>query len=285
MKNEWKNLRDRFKKELNKIPKSRSGDDGENAFRYDGTWCHFESMLFLKSILTPKVTEGNIEDSANTSHSTQLSQECETEKEITSQPSEARSDKELDDDKVSLPGTASSQPSTKRVTRVPRQQNDDLEKLLPGKDTPVTPIVIQRKRKASVRNEGNLDEEFLRLEAKKVALLEKNDEDDEDINFFKSLLPHVRKLPCLNKLSFRSQVQNLLAKVLWKVQNNQHPYNANVGVGSISSYQQRLHHSSAPSPASSTATCFSAPISPAENLQASTSGYQQYHGIQNDGFL
>lgn len=184
VKNKWKNLRDRFKKELNKIPKFRSGDEGENAFRYNGTWCHFEAMLFLKHILTPKVTEGNIEDSGNTSRTDQLSQERETEHDITSQSSQAQSDEEHDDDnELSQPKTVSSQPAPKRVTRVPRQQsNDELENALPGKDTPITPIVIQRKRKAPAKNEGNLDEEFLRLEVKKVALLEKSD--DDDIIFF-----------------------------------------------------------------------------------------------------
>nr|CAI5829817.1 unnamed protein product [Callosobruchus analis] len=118
VKNKWKNLRDRFKKELNKIPKYRSGDDGENASQYNSTWSHFESMLFLRHILTPKATEGNIVDSGSTSHATQLSQECETE----IIPSETSFDKEPDDDELSLPSTASSKPSTKRVTRVLQQQ-------------------------------------------------------------------------------------------------------------------------------------------------------------------
>ncbi|KAF5289357.1 hypothetical protein FQR65_LT11868 [Abscondita terminalis] len=95
---------------------------------------------------------------------------------LASQPSEAISDEELDDQL--------SPPPTKGVTRVPRQQqNGDLENLLSGKDISKSPIIIQRKQKASVRKEENLDIEFLRLEAKKVALLEQNDEDDEDLFF------------------------------------------------------------------------------------------------------
>lgn len=57
---------------------------------------------------------------------------------------------------------------------------------------------------------------------KKIELLNKGDvEDDEDINCFKSLLPHVRLLPPPDKLSFRSAVQNLLANVIIKVQTKE----------------------------------------------------------------
>lgn len=164
VKNKWKNLRDKFKKELNKIQKCQLGDDGENAFRYNGTWCHFDSMMFLKSILTPKATKGNIEDSESTSLGTQMSQGSETEMDVASQPSEAKSNEELDD-KISQPGT-SSEPPAKRVKRVPRKQpNDDLEIIL---EKEINPITVQRKPKVPAKNERNLDEEFLRLEAKKV---------------------------------------------------------------------------------------------------------------------
>jgi hypothetical protein len=55
-------LRDTFRKEFKKVPKSRSGDGGEQAPRYLGTWPHFGAMLFLRSVITPRPTEGNIED-------------------------------------------------------------------------------------------------------------------------------------------------------------------------------------------------------------------------------
>lgn len=38
---------------------------------------------------------------------------------------------------------------------------------------------------------------------------QKKDEDDEDLNFFKSLLPHVRRMSSLQKLEYRMQVLKL----------------------------------------------------------------------------
>lgn len=55
-------MRDTFRREFKKVPKSRSGDGAEQAPRYLGTWPHFDAMLFLRSVITPRPTEGNVED-------------------------------------------------------------------------------------------------------------------------------------------------------------------------------------------------------------------------------
>jgi hypothetical protein len=69
----------------------------------------------------------------------------------------------------------------------------------------------------------NFEKELLDLETKKLSLLRgKSDEDDEDMNFFKSLILYVKQLPSINKLYFRSQVQNLLAHELSKIQSSLH---------------------------------------------------------------
>lgn len=66
-----------------------------------------------------------------------------------------------------------------------------------------------------------IEREMLDLEKKKVDLLYKDDNDDEDMNFFKSLLPHVKLLPSINKLVFRSAVQDLLLNEILKIKNHQ----------------------------------------------------------------
>ncbi|KAF6215850.1 hypothetical protein GE061_000185 [Apolygus lucorum] len=68
VKAKWKNLRDNFNKELKKIPTQRSGDGGEqeNYFEYPGKWQHFTQLLFLKDVLIPRVTEGNLTESLDT---------------------------------------------------------------------------------------------------------------------------------------------------------------------------------------------------------------------------
>lgn len=74
VKGKWQNLRDKFKKELKKIPKGRSGDDGDHAARHTGSWCHFHSMLFLQCVFTPRPTQGNIVAPDNILDETQTSQ-------------------------------------------------------------------------------------------------------------------------------------------------------------------------------------------------------------------
>lgn len=251
VKAKWKNLRDRFKKEVNKIPKPHSGDDAESAFRYTGSWCHFEAMMFLKCIVTPKVTEGNIgmlekNSQDDTSESTQLHQHSDIENE----------------NEQSQPGTSCSQLSTNQnnpMSDQPQDDGDGVEHLLPDKNTKTIPVVVPRKRKNQRTNDTNLEEEFLKLEAKKVALLEQNNDDDEDINFFKSLLPHVRQLPSINKLHFRSQVQNLLATEIRRLQDQR-------DISHIRTQQQFSHYTSnVTSPSSTISPCLSSPNTPADN--------------------
>ncbi|XKL68036.1 hypothetical protein PGB90_003527 [Kerria lacca] len=55
---------------------------------------------------------------------------------------------------------------------------------------------------------ANVDLQYLE---KKMPVFE-DKQDDEDLSFFKSLIPHVKILPSINKLRFRSQVQDLLIK-------------------------------------------------------------------------
>lgn len=195
MKGKWKNLRDNFRKEVKKIPKSRSGDSSEEAPVYSGSWVHFHAMLFLKAVFTPRDTQGNIE-----SQNSQLYSEEATQSQI---------------DQV-IQSDEDQQPQTQLETEL-----NELETVLPDKDGPVTPIQAKKKRKVTQNPNTTFEREMLELEQRKVELLCKNDNDDEDMNFFKSLLPHVKLLPSINKLAFRSAVQNLLLNEIFKVQNQE----------------------------------------------------------------
>lgn len=42
-------------------------------------------------------------------------------------------------------------------------------------------------------------------------------EDDEDLMFFKSLLPHVKRIPAVQKLTFRSRLQELVQQFAYPV--------------------------------------------------------------------
>ena len=54
----WKYLRDQFAVEFSKQPVSRSGDEG--GVIYKCKWAHFNSLLFLKDIVKPRRSTGNL---------------------------------------------------------------------------------------------------------------------------------------------------------------------------------------------------------------------------------
>ncbi|KAL5245841.1 hypothetical protein ACI65C_013249 [Semiaphis heraclei] len=53
----WKNLKDKFRRELQKEPKCRSGDAGGE---YKSKWSFFNMMMFVKDSLIPSVMSGNL---------------------------------------------------------------------------------------------------------------------------------------------------------------------------------------------------------------------------------
>jgi len=64
-------------------------------------------------------------------------------------------------------------------------------------------------------------EEMISLENKKLEWLIKHEEEnDEDLNFFGSLVPYMKELPPTKKLFLRSQFQNMLADEISALQNN-----------------------------------------------------------------
>lgn len=87
---------------------------------------------------------------------------------------------------------------------------DSLGEILP----PTNPSNRPTKRSAQLQ--------LIDIEARKLKLLENkangksSTDDDEDVAFFKSLLPHVRKLKPEEKLEFRMDVQSLVQKYVYK---------------------------------------------------------------------
>lgn len=57
MKAKWKNLKDKFRKELQKEPACRSGDGGSD---YKSKWQFFNQMMFVKDSLMPSCLSGNL---------------------------------------------------------------------------------------------------------------------------------------------------------------------------------------------------------------------------------
>lgn len=57
LKSKWKNLRTKMRKELLKMPKTKSGDP---AAGWKSSWEFFDIMLFLKDVILPAPTTGNL---------------------------------------------------------------------------------------------------------------------------------------------------------------------------------------------------------------------------------
>lgn len=264
VKNKWKNLRDKFKKECKKIPKSRSGDSGDQASIYTGSWPYFESLIFLRAVVLPKQTEGNILDSANDSEQLSSHDEESTEIELSEETSQTQNVENLimsqdtqsptqldiqspDPPPISLPSAVV--PQKKKKTAISRfqKEQEEFESSLPPKNTKEMPISVKTSRKRNIHERDDIEKEILELEKRKISFLEQQStmDDDEDLNFFKSLIPHVRQLPSLNKLYFRTQVQNVLMTELSKL--HYIPGNASSGAASTTSNTESNTYS-VPSP-------------------------------------
>ncbi|KDR23786.1 hypothetical protein L798_11361 [Zootermopsis nevadensis] len=171
-------------------------------------------MLFLRSVITPRPTEGNVEDP-------DFSNIFATGAQFQEEADAYESDSE----------SAQASSCERNETFDNRNSRGMLSKKLQNSFTDVAgPINAtfsprSKKRKGQpTTTSANFEKELLDIESKKLSLLRgKFGKDDEDMNFFKSLMPHVKQLPFINKLNFRSQVQNILVHELSTIESNQHP--------------------------------------------------------------
>ena len=203
LKRKWKYLRDQFAVELGKFPPARSGDVAGDT--PTSKWKYFQLLLFLKDVIKPRALTGNFSsllenDTAETSLSGSSQLDYQTDE----------VDVEWSDE-----STSASPPDTQDapVCDVPmdKQRFISISSLPKKKRT-------HKRPKTKTYNQNILD-----LEKQKVQyLIEKanrtqDTDDDEDLMFFKSLLPHVKKIPPANKLTFRCLIQELVQHFAYQV--------------------------------------------------------------------
>ncbi|KDR23843.1 uncharacterized protein LOC110832767 [Zootermopsis nevadensis] len=241
VKTKWKNLRDTFRKELKKVPNSRPEDDAEMAPRYPGTWPHYDAMLFLRPVITPRQTKDNVQtpDLSYTFASEYDKEGAKCKERIDANESDIESSQSFQLNASSNQSVSTSLPSTSgtnehydktrnsKVTfqskRKLRKELRQLQNSLSGVTVPIdgikiSPSASKRLKLQPTASSENFEKEISEILSKQLSLLRgKSGEDDEDMNFFKSLIPHVKQLPCIHKLNFRSRVQNLLAHELLKI--------------------------------------------------------------------
>ncbi|CAH2003162.1 unnamed protein product [Acanthoscelides obtectus] len=205
----WKNLRDYFRRELKKIPIPRLGDPGDIATK--SHWTHFKSLLFLKDQFKPRVSTGNLVDSQNELLDTDM-----------------QSDVNSDDDRVEtetideMQDTLNVEPAT--PTSVSSENVEDSSTGTSGHFAEPRTVLKSRlrKRKNNIADLVAIEKHKLEFIRTKRANIEETKEDDH-LAFFKSLLPHVKKIPDNNILPFRNSVQDLVQRYAYgyTIQMNQ----------------------------------------------------------------
>ncbi|XP_065078342.1 uncharacterized protein LOC135701461, partial [Ochlerotatus camptorhynchus] len=186
VKKRWKNLRTSFAKEMKKIPEGRSGDAGPSNYGTYTSWPFFESMLFLKDQVKPRKSGSNLSAGGG------------------------GNENDVDDEDLheSVSETIPEEPT----------DNADAYEVAPAAEIIPHPNPQPRNR----AGKRGVQQQLIDIEARKLRLLEKKAnkssacDDDEDEAFFKSLLPHVKKLKPREKLEFRMEMQSLVHKLVYK---------------------------------------------------------------------
>ncbi|CAG9770222.1 unnamed protein product [Ceutorhynchus assimilis] len=186
----WKILRQQFKLQFERLPPRRSGDPApEDHVK----WPYFKSLLFLR-------------DNFERRHATDSS----------------------DDDSREFEGGDDTQHDTGDVLSSSTQTTtfDDTSQTFAN----VLTVEFVTLRSSTNEKSDNLDYQersaptdqtgqgLLEIEKEKLKMSTLNN-NDEDVRFFASLLPHVKKLSPVDKFTFRAYVENMITEMVYGVKN------------------------------------------------------------------
>lgn len=168
-------------------------------------WPYFKSLLFLRDIFEKRTTAGNLSDlEENNGNLVDNSDEDPdrqiTDNEITSPPPTPSS--HISSIGCSSEATINVHSCSTNKASIPSRKVD----------------LGYRKRSSQMDIIGKnlLALEKEKIEMKKSKVVSNIDRNDEDVAFFTSLLPHVRKLSPVEKLQFRIKVQTILMATAYK---------------------------------------------------------------------
>lgn len=185
LRKKWKYLRDQFSVECSKVKQPRSGDAAETTT--EPKWPYFKQLQFLKDIVRPRVSSSNLKPTAAT---------------VTNVAGE--DDASLVDDEQEI----------LIDLNVPEVENVEIEPHPDEQQQPHNiPTIQPRKRKRLTATNTLYNEKILQLEQEKINTLQSvfnREPDNDDIMFFKSLMPFVSKIPIERKLTFRSRIQQVV---------------------------------------------------------------------------
>lgn len=174
---------------MKKLEKPKSGDSRQPVAP---RWVHFTALQFLKDVMEPRRTSGNI----------------------------PAPEEHEDDDST---GTQSQEAGPSTVEEEALSVDPDLDTISTHSETAEKSFCRKRKRG---NTKYNHQQEMLNLEREKFEWIrqqEDRQDDDDDLLFFKSLLPCIKRMPLSKKLKFRSQILNLLASEMSALDRRQTP--------------------------------------------------------------
>ncbi|KAK7085834.1 hypothetical protein SK128_000127 [Halocaridina rubra] len=202
----WKNLKDYYRREVRKLESPRSGD-GANGI-VTSSWPYFTQLSFLYDIYCGASRSSNVTQNETTTlgddNQSAVDEDNESSMSYASHVSHSFTSSVSTSNSpfLSLHGASTSGATTSG------QSKPATKRLRPEPD------VIAKE-----------NEQLLEIERQKLKFLQKEQEESEndDLQFFRSLIPHMKSLTPIRKLRVRSQLQNLVLKELEELEQNSYP--------------------------------------------------------------
>ncbi|KAL4153275.1 hypothetical protein QTP88_001108 [Uroleucon formosanum] len=199
----WQNLRDSYRRKLKTRLEKKSGDGAKR----DDNWPYFEAMDFLRNVLTPRESSGNIPS---------VNYENLGDKSTVDSPADISND---EDNNIVDVCNVTAEPNTLKTNF----ENDSSDEVL---DISQTTKNRNQKPNKPTEKKGNKrglsdNDKFLEIESKKLQILSERfskkpekKEDDADTHFVLSLLEPMKELSSLEKMRVKSDIMNLLTRAL-----------------------------------------------------------------------
>ncbi|XP_053961265.1 uncharacterized protein LOC128865192 [Anastrepha ludens] len=183
VRNKWKGLRDKYRNTLTSISKPKSGS--AQLADYNGSWQYFHKLSFLKDQFTARKSSSNLPAIVEDESMNSLMDEI------------------LNDDESEMQNSISKETREIEAPSFSRQPLNSSPK--PGKVK---------------RSQEGIGNALLEMEKEKLRFLQEKrankGEDDEDLSFFKSSLPHLKNITSLHKLEYRMKVLQLIHELVNK---------------------------------------------------------------------
>lgn len=199
LRKKWKYLRDQFGTELSKLTRPRSGS-GVGAIA-KSKWQYFDQLSFLRDVVQCRQSSGNLKQPTQSSETVSILPET---REFYEEPTDPKEPTEEESTTQNCREGEVMETTFKPINVEPQTHSQRL--------VHVNPMPGSSRKRA---RPDEFNKSILELEQRKVDLLaqkisNRNCEEDENLLFFKSLLPHVRKICPGKMLSFRNKIQEVV---------------------------------------------------------------------------